>query len=86
MDDLLTSDYYSLLALVDRDSVAPWLQVPLAAVNVFHLFLIAGLIMGLRHLSKGSTSWAAVVSYGGGTLLWWTCEVPPFFQPRPLRV
>jgi hypothetical protein len=34
--------------------------------------LIAGLIMGLRHLSKGSTSWAAVVSYGGGTLLWWS--------------
>ncbi|WP_090165666.1 hypothetical protein [Neolewinella agarilytica] len=71
MDDLLTSDYYSLLALVDRDSVAPWLQIPLAAVNVFHVLLIAGLIAGLRYFSNNSTSWAAVVGYGGGTLLWW---------------
>ena len=71
MDDLLTSDYYSLLALVDRDGVAPWLQVPLAAVNVFHVLLIAGLIAGLRYFSNNSTSWAAVVGYGGGTLLWW---------------
>lgn len=73
MDDLLTSDYYSLLALVDRDSVAPWLHVPLAAVNVFHVLLIAGLIAGLRYFSNGSTSWAAMVGYGSGTLLWWVC-------------
>jgi len=71
LDDLFTSDWYSMLALVGRDNIATWLHVPLASLNVFHLLLLLGLLAGMRHLSDKPTRRMALISYGCGTLLWW---------------
>jgi hypothetical protein len=73
MDDLLDTDWYSLLALFGRDHVVGWLQVPLAALNIFHLLLVIGLVAGMHHLSGKTTLWTALAFYAGGTLLWWVC-------------
>lgn len=74
LDDLLTSDWYSMLALVGRDNVASWLQVPLAALNAFHLLLLLGFMAGMRYLITDKTTQRyALIGYGGGTLLWWVC-------------
>jgi hypothetical protein len=71
IDDLLTSDWYSALALLGRDNVATWVHVPLAALNLFHLLLLAGLLAGLRYLTDKPTRKLALIGYGCGTILWW---------------
>ena len=71
IDDLLTSDWYSALALLGRDNVPAWIHVPLAALNLFHLLLLAGLFAGLRYLMDKDTGNLALIGYGCGTLLWW---------------
>jgi hypothetical protein len=73
LDDLLDTDWYSLLALFGRDHVVGWLQVPLTALNIFHLLLVVGLVVGMHYLSSKTTVWIALVCYAGGTLLWWVC-------------
>lgn len=71
MDDLLASDWYSVLALFGRDNVPAWIHIPLAALNLFHLLLLAGLLAGLRYLVDKPAGTLALISYGCGTLLWW---------------
>jgi hypothetical protein len=71
IDDLLKTDWYSSLALFGRDNVPVWLQIPLSAVNLFHLLLLLGLVAGLRHLTDKTTRNLGLISYGCGTLLWW---------------
>ncbi|MBC6993954.1 hypothetical protein QWY85_09865 [Neolewinella lacunae] len=71
LDDLLRSDWYSLLGLLGRDNVSAFLHVPLAALNLFHLFFVLGLFMGMRYLADKGTTQLALVSYSCGTLLWW---------------
>jgi hypothetical protein len=71
IDDLLKTDWYSSLALFGRKNVPNWLQIPLSAVNLFHLQLFAGLVTGLRYLTDKTTRNLALISYGCGTLLWW---------------
>jgi uncharacterized metal-binding protein len=71
IDDLLTSDWYSVLALFGRDNVPAWIHVPLAALNLFHLLLLAGLLAGLRYLADKDTGNLALIGYGCGTILWW---------------
>jgi hypothetical protein len=71
IDDLLKTDWYSSLALFGRDNVPVWAQIPLSAVNLFHMMLLVGLIAGLNYLTDKNTSNLALISYGCGTLLWW---------------
>lgn len=71
VDDLMKIDWYSMLALFGRDNVPAFLHVPLAALNLFHLLFLAGLLAGLRYLTDKPTTNLALISYGCGTLLWW---------------
>ena len=71
IDDLLKTDWYSSLALFGRENVPVWAQIPLSAVNLFHLLLLVGLVTGLSYLTDKATRNLAFVSYGCGTLLWW---------------
>lgn len=73
IDDLLTSDWYSLLGLIGSENAVTWLHVPLAALNIFHLLLVLMLFGGLQQYMKQFPRQAAMLGYVAGTVLWWVC-------------
>lgn len=73
LQDLQYFSPLSLLSLVDRNSIEPWLAYPLQLVNVFEISYWLLLALGLCSLTKERYSkmlGLVASSYGVGLLLW----------------
>ncbi len=73
LQDLQYFSPVSLLSLVDRDSIEPWLVYPLQLVNVFEIVYWLILAFGLYSLTNERYSkmlGLVASSYGVGLLLW----------------
>jgi len=87
LDDLVQSDWYSVLALLGREQVPDWLHLPLMGINFFHAVFVFLLGLGLalwdrqKPFSKGGplgilgSTGFVLGSYGSGVLLLWLIVV-----------